>query len=351
MERTRHLARILLLGAAVVAPACAGGPKAPPATFYHPPPAEPRLQFLGSLRGAEDLAPTSGFRRFVVGNEEEKRIVRAHGLAWHQGRLYVCDAGLPHVLVFDFNRKEMRLLAPDQPGMFKKCVDIAIAPDGTKYVTDTEHRRVIVFDEKDAYRGAFGNPEAWKPVGIAVASDRLYVTDVQNHQIVVLDRNTGAELSRFGAKGAAEGQLYFPLSIRVGPDGDLYVSDGFNFRVQRLRPDGTVVRTYGKIGRTPGSFARPRGLAFDREGRIFVVDAAFENIQILDNDGRLLLFFGAPGGAPDSLNLPYAVVVDYDAVPAFAGRVAPGHEIEYVLFATSQTGPSKINVYGLLRQR
>lgn len=336
---------------AILFAGCSSTPKSTGAIFYPPPPVEPRLQFLASFAAGEDISPASSFRKFVVGEEKQGRIVRAHGCAWWKKRLYVCDAGLPHVVVFDFEKREMRPLDPAQPAMFKKCVDIAIAPDGWKYITDTEHRKVIVYDDKDAYRTAFGKPDAWKPVGIAAAGDALYVTDVQNHQIVVLDRKTGAERGRYGSQGQAEGCFYFPLSITTGPDGDLYVSDTFNFRLQRLHTDGKFVRAYGAIGRVPGTFARPRGVAVDREGRIYAADAAFENIQIFDNEGHLLLFFGAPGDTLDSLTLPYALEVDYAAADTFRDRVASGYDIEYILFASSQTGPSKINVYGFLKKR
>lgn len=329
---------------------CAGAPKEEPtpAIFYPPPPAEPRLQLLATFSASDDLKQVSGFRRFVVGEDDRIAVQRAHGVAWHAGRLYVCDPGGSHVFVFDVAASDVRLLDAANRGMFRKPIEIAVAPDGWKYVTDTGHRRVIVYDDQDRYQRAYGEPDRWRPVGIAATTDLLYVTDLANHCLVVLDRRTGSEVCRIGAKGREEGKFYNPLSVAIGPGGDLYVSDSFNFRIQRLRPDGTFVRSYGSIGRSPGQFARPRGVAVDAEGRIYAVDAAFENVQIFDNEGRLLLFFGGPGAQRGALNLPASVRIAYDAVAAFQDKVAPGRSIDYVFFVTSQTGPNKVNVYGLL---
>jgi len=318
--------------------------------FYPPAPAEPRLQLLAKFSDSSDIQPVSSFKRFIAGDEPKRNIERAQGMAWHAGNLYVCDPGVAHVVVCDLVKRELRALDPDRRGVFKKPLDIAIAPDGWKYITDTVQRKIVVYDREDQYHGTFGDPEAWRPVGIATTPDKLYVTDVANHALVVLDRKTGVELERIGKRGSGEGEFYYPIAVAVGPDGDLHVADSFNFRIQRLRPDGTFVSSVGKAGKRLGQFARPRGVAVDREGRIYALDGAFENCQIFDADGKLLLFFGAPGSQPGAINLPGSVRVSYSAVDAFRDKVAPGFDIEYVVFISSQAGLNKVNVYGLLRK-
>jgi len=320
-----------------------------PPVFYPAPPAEPRLQFLARYSSEDDVAVTGGFRAFVVGEVKRLEIGRAHGVAWHAGRIYICDAGQKRIVVVDPVARTMNQMDPGGQSAFKKPIEIAISEDGFKYVTDTEHRRVAVFDASDRYQGAFGDPASWKPVGIATTNDRLYVTDTANHQLVVLDRGTGAEQMRIGRKGAGTGTFHFPTAVTVAPSGDLYVSDTFNTRVQRFLPDGSFVRSYGTIGKSPGSFVRPRGVAVDRAGRVYVADAAFENVQILDDDGQLMLFFGAPGEHRGAMNMPAAVEISYDAVPAFASHVAAGRSLEYVLFVSNHTGPNSVSAYGFLR--
>jgi len=338
-----------LLVALLLTAACAAPQKETPKVFYPPPPAAPRLQLLASYTDAKDLESSDGFRKFVVGSEKERRIIRAHGLAWRDKKLYVCDPALPHVVVLDFEKERFRLLDPKRPTIFQKCIDISIAPDGWKYITDVVTKKVIVYDDKNQYRTAFGDPEKWRPVSVAATADRLYVTDAANHRVVTLDRKSGKELASFGKLGSPEGDFYYPISIRIGPEGDLYVSDSFNFRVQRLKKDGTFVRSFGQLGKRFGDFSRPRGIALDREGRLYAADAAFENVQVFGPDGRLLIFFGGPGGDPGNMSLPAAIAVSYDAVETFKDRVGKGHELECVIFVSNQAGLHKVNVYGLLR--
>jgi hypothetical protein len=104
------------------------------------------------------------------------------------------------------------------------------------------------------------------------------------------------------------------------------------------------------VGRNLGNLARPKGVAVDRESRVFVLDGAFENCQIFDEEGALLLFFGGPGDQPGATNMPACVRVDYDAVDAFRDRVKEGYDLEFILFVTSQLGPYRVSVYGLLRK-
>ncbi len=350
MSQAAAVAAVMLLTAA-----CASQEKpAGPAVFYPPAPEEPRLQFLAQYSRAEDVElQSSGFARFVAGEDVERKrgLGKPYGVAWAGGRIYVCDTSHADVTVFDLDAKRLRSIDPDGVAKLVKPTQVAVAPDGFKYVTDTTTKHVLVYDASDRYVTAFGDPSAWKPVGVAATADRVYVTDVQNHRLVALDRRTGKEVLKVGERGKAPGKFYFPLAVCVGPDGDVYVADSFNWRIQRLKPDGTFVRAYGKLGPSPGDFTRLRGIAVDREGRLYAVDAAFENVQIFDPEGHLLLFFGEPGGKPGDINLPASISIDYDAAGRFRDLAAPGYDIEYVVFVTSQFGPNKVNVYGFLKKR
>ena len=61
----------------------------------------------------------------------------------------------------------------------------------------------------------------------------------------------------------------------VAANGDLYVADFYNHRVQCLRPDGTFVRlwgTTGKVGIGAGAFNYPTGVALGPKGTLYVAD-------------------------------------------------------------------------------
>lgn len=326
--------------------------------FYPEPPETPRIQFLASFTSESDLRKTEkkkkgGFRSFVLGNEGEEKgpeaLNRPYGIEIHDGKIFACDIKAASILIFDLKSREVSRLGSVSPGRLKKPINIFIDTDGTRYVADAVHRRIMVYDENDRYVRAYGDPELMKPVDVKVFQERLYVCDIENAQIVIIDLETGEELLRVGKKGAREGDLYFPSNLSLDPDGNIYVGDTQNFRISKFNARGQFVRSFGSVGDAYGQFARPKGVAVDREGRIFAVDSAFENVQIFDQEGQLLLYFGGPGNDRGNLVLPAAVTIDYENVDMFKDKVAEGQEIEYLILVTSQFGLKLVNVYGFLK--
>lgn len=321
--------------------------------FYPPAPGSPYIQYLTTLSGEKDMQPQkSSFAKFLVGDEPmSQRLEQPYGIAMHAGKMYVADTGAGGLAIFDMEKKAFSLMQGAGNGRMKRPINVRIDTDGTKYVTDTQRDQILVFDKNDRFVTAFGNSALFRPVDVAVGPDRLYVTDLRNHQVHILDKKTGNPLAKFGKAGSSEGELFHPTSISLSPEGDLYVADTSNYRVQRFTVDGKHVQTIGEVGSAPGSFARPKGVAVDRSGRIYVGDAAFENVQIFDKSGKLLLYFGQPGEGQEGLNLPAAVSLDYDNVGVFRQYAQTGFEVEYLIMVSSQFGPNKVDVFGFGRMK
>jgi DNA-binding beta-propeller fold protein YncE len=311
-------------------------------------PNPPRIQHLKTITGERDLgAAESGLAKFVLGDETRaQQLMQPYGVGLFAGKLYVVDTGAPGLAVFDLMQQRFELMTGAPSGRMKRPINITIDTDGTKYVTDTGRDQVLVFDRGDRFVRAYGSDGQFKPVDTAIAGERLYVTDIQHHQIQVLNKNTGSFLFKFGGAGSQAGELFHPTNITIGPDGDVYVVETSNFRVQRFSAEGKPVRIYGDIGTERGNFSRPKGISLDHNGRIYVGDAAFQNVQIFDNDGRLLLFFGQPGGEVEGLNLPAGIKIDYDNVRHFQAYADANFKIEYLIFVVSQFGPNKVDVFG-----
>jgi hypothetical protein len=203
-----------------------------------------------------------------------------------------------------------------------------------------------VYDRDDHFISAYGTQGQFKPVAIAIAGDRLYVVDIMHHQVQVLRKRSGEVQFKFGTAGSKLGELFHPTNVAIGPEGDVYIVETSNFRVQRFTADGKPVRVYGEIGTEPGKFARPKGIAIDHTGRLYVGDAAFENVQIFDNSGKLLMYFGQTDGRADGLNLPAGVTVDYDNIASFRRFADPKFKIDYLILVASQFGPNKVDIFG-----
>jgi sugar lactone lactonase YvrE len=320
-----------------------------PVLFYPPLPDEPRLQYLRKFSSRLDLsAKSSRLRNLVFGGEEfeGQDIIKAYGVAIFEGAIYAIDTEQNGYVVFDVAADETRIVKGSGQGGLDKPINITIDTDGTRYVTDTQRDIVVVFDRKDRYVRTLGESGQFKPVDVAIAGDRLYISDITNMKIHVLDKTTGETLFDFGERGDGEGEFLHPTNLAIGPDETLYVTDTNNFRIQHFTLDGEYIRSIGNIGTAPGKFARPKGVALDRDGLIYVVDAAFENVQLLDNGGTPLTSFGRPGSGPGGINLPTVVKVDYDNVKYFQDYAAPGFELEYLVVVGSQFGNNKVAIFG-----
>ena len=343
---------IVALLAAALTTGCASVPAPEPqaqgTAFYPPMPNPPRIQHLKTITGERDMGVSvSGFAKFVLGDEAKtQQLMQPYGVGMYGGKLYVVDSRAPGLAVFDLAQQRFELMTGAPNGRMKRPINITIDSDGTKYVTDTGRDQGRVYDRSDRFVDAFGEANQFKPVATAISGERLYVTDIQHHQVQVLDKHTGRLLFKFGTAGSKLGELFHPTNIAIGADGDVYIVETSNFRVQRFTADGKPVRLYGDFGNESGNFTRPKGIALDRKGRIYVGDSAFENVQIFDNDGRLLLFFGQPGGDVEGLNLPVGIAIDYENVRYFQAYADPRFNIEYLIFVVSQFGLNKVDVFG-----
>lgn len=319
-------------------------------TFYPPLPQPPRIQHLATFSGEDDFAaPDSQFAKFILGEEKNPRsLQRPYGVAMFDGRLYVADSKAPGLAVFDLVQRRLTLIDGSGQGRMRRPINVTIDTDGTKYVTDTGRDQVLVLDRNDKFVAAFGSEGQFKPVATAIADDRLYVVDIKHHEVQVLDKRSGKTLFKFGKAGSGPGELFHPTNVAIGPQGDVFVVETGNFRVQRFTPQGQPVHTYGSVGTSPGKFARPKGIAFDRAGRMYVADAAFQNVQVFDHDGQVLMSFGSPGEAIEGqeLALPGGVAIDYESVALFRPYADPKFALEYVILVASQFGPNKVDVFG-----
>jgi DNA-binding beta-propeller fold protein YncE len=342
----------MVLAAAVLA-GCAAAPpdtRETEHTFYPPLPQSPRIQHLATYSGEREFAAPDGqFAKFILGEGKDPRgLQRPYGVAMLEGKLYVADSKAPGLVIFDLAQRRLKVVSGSGQGRMRRPVNVTIDADGTKFVTDTARDQVLVFDRDDKFITAFGSDGQFKPVDTAIADERLYVSDIKHHEVHVLDKRSGKPLFKFGKAGSGPGELFHPTNLAIGPQGDVFVVETGNFRVQRFTPQGQPVRTYGSVGTGPGKFARPKGIAFDRVGRMYVGDAAFQNVQIFDREGRVLMSFGSPGEGVQGqeLALPAAVAIDYDNVALFRPYADSNFALEYVILVASQFGPNKVDVFG-----
>ena len=101
--------------------------------------------------------------------------------------------------------------------------------------------------------------------------------------------------SEWGAFGVIEpGQFNLPQQIGVDDEGNIYVTDTGNSRIQKFTNDGEFLSSWGTNGIEDGEFQSPVGIAI-YENNIYVVDDKLNIIQKFDNDGNFILKWGGFG--------------------------------------------------------
>ncbi|MHC4423019.1 MAG: 6-bladed beta-propeller, partial [Planctomycetota bacterium] len=281
-------------------------------SFWPPLPDEPRIQYLTSYQFSSDVEPAqSAFDRILFGTEYEIiPIGKPYGVAVFNGCIYVCDIVNPGIVVLDLVNRQTRIVYTTGGEQMQQPTDIAIAPDGTKYVADRRVRRIFMFSAEDRHVATFG-PKDIIPAGVAVHGGELFVPDLATRSIVVLDRFRGTILRSIGA---GEGWFTSPVGVEVDEEGSLYVTDAIRGRLHKFSSDGEPVFALGEIGDAPGNFVRPKHVAVDDDGVIYVVDAVFQNVQMFNDQGELLMFFGSAGRHHGSMSLPAGITVSDSVV-------------------------------------
>ena len=102
------------------------------------------------------------------------------------------------------------------------------------------------------------------------------------------------EIACFGAgAGAGPGQLMQPRGVAVDADGNVYVSDTQNHRIEKFGPDGAfhaqwrrceddpTICQFPNSGAGPGEFFYPRGTVIDAGGDLYVADTSNGRVQRL----------------------------------------------------------------------
>ena len=351
----REIATAAALAAVLALAGCSTAPKTPKTYLYFPPPPdEPRIQFLTSFSSERGYAGTSRFMDYVVGTEKtDAPFAKPYGITIRQGKLYVCDSVPAAIEILDLSKRKLSYFGSSGEGRMRLPINVAVDADGTRYVTDTTRGQVLIYSKAEDYLGAIGKKDESKPVGVAIAGNRLYVTDLKNHSVRVYDKTKRELLFSIPRNPADQkSRLLSPTNIAIDREGRLYVSDTGAFLIQIYDADGAYLRTIGEQGLSPGNFALPKGIAVDREGRVYVVDAATQVIQIFDAEGRILMYFGNPKvDGPGGTDLPAGIAVDYDHLKYFQKYASPDFKVEYLIFITNQYGGHKVSVYGFGRKK
>ena len=131
------------------------------------------------------------------------------------------------------------------------------------------------------------------------ASDNLYVLDRQATRVMVYDR-TGRFIRQIGKQGEGPGELMVPLSLTVGGDGTVIVSDLGRRGYSLFRPDGTFIRNVMVDDYMP---AFSGGIGWHPRGGVVATyrEPPRPGSGVQTQNAMPLLFQSLAGGAPTRL--------------------------------------------------
>jgi DNA-binding beta-propeller fold protein YncE len=160
--------------------------------------------------------------------------------------------------------------------------------------------------------GSFGSADGQlkSPSGLAIdAQGDIWVADKSNNRIQEFS-SSGVYLRKFGVSGTQDGQLTAPEGIAVDGVGNIWVSDGsFTRRLQKFTPQGTFIKRIGTSGSGLGQMMTPKGLDI-ANGKAWVADWQNNRVSVFSEAGDFLFQFGAQGVGDGQFKRPTGVDVD-----------------------------------------
>lgn len=179
--------------------------------------------------------------------------------------------------------------------LFRRCPDICDHPKPGEAPSS-----IWTFDANGVFVREWGQGIAREAHTIRVDREGfIWTVDSRGHQVKRLraDGSVVLALGRYDVKGEGPDTFNEPTDVAVGPNGDIFITDGYqNQRVVKFDRQGRFLTAWGSKGSGPGQFRLPHTIVQDSRGRLLVGDrcglaatgCTDNRIQIFDTEGRFL---------------------------------------------------------------
>ncbi|MDK9698590.1 MAG: 6-bladed beta-propeller [bacterium] len=224
----------------------------------------------------------------------------------------------PNGIVYLSEPQSNRILAVSTEGIVVGSIPVAnviavgVLPNGS--LLASHGTQVDCYNANGTFQFSLGNGigEFNKAGEIAVATDgSIYVTDTRQHVVKVYQPD-GTFRFAFGSRGSANGQFVFPTGIALSAnETEVFVADQGNSRINVYSRTGSYLRSFGRatyqVGSSwvfDGTFTRVQGISVDQLNRLYISDLYQNDVQVLSAQGEFL------GRIVPGTSLPFAHPAD-----------------------------------------
>jgi hypothetical protein len=200
---------------------------------------------------------------------------------------------------FDPNGKFVRELGQDVYG-FNAAFGLRIDPQDNIWTLDEGANQVVKFDSEGRVALVLGR----KPEAIGVRRQAPPTEGAGTGGGAAGGgggagggAGSGGAANRKPGEGIPGSTFSRPSDVAWDKAGNIYVADGMgtNNRVAKFDKDGKFLKHWGSTGSEPGQFQGVKSIAIDAQGDVYVADAGNKRIQVFDAEGTFKRQFTGVG--------------------------------------------------------
>ena len=169
---------------------------------------------------------------------------------------------------------------------FSKPIDAAVDPEKNLYVTSFNTGKLVKINPNGEGLAIFERGTGSRFYGVDFDKDKVCVSDFKSNIVYILDKNLNLKKS-FGSSGSSEGRFHGPKGIKYDKQGNIYIADSGNNRIQKFDSDGNYILKFGEPGEYEGQLNNPSGI-FVNKNIVYVSDTGNKRIACFDDSGNFI---------------------------------------------------------------